>query len=144
MKLFWKVYSFLFFAIALKNAVVLFNKASLFTIYYHITVVFNGWYIVPYLFNALNALLECIVAVFLFAYAFDLNFLLPAPMWLFYLRLLSDCFGHSFEWQMIQASLYQSKMIAAIGIASLIIPIIPSYMAQWRMSLSAKGGSAHG
>jgi hypothetical protein len=139
MKLFWKVYSFLFFTIVLSNALSLFSKASIVATYYHITVVFNSWFIIPYLFNALNALLACIACAYLFAYAFDINFLLPAPAWLFYLRLLSECFGHSFEWQMIQASFYQNKFLAIVGLASLIIPIIPSYIAQWRMSYPKMG-----
>ena len=118
----------------LNNALQLLNKDSLIEIYYNTTIVFSPWHIIPYLLNILNALIACIVCVFIFGYAFDLQSLPEAPQWLFYVRLLSDGIGHSYEWQIVQSGFSQSKLTGFLGLASLILPILPSYLAQWRMT----------
>ena len=134
MKLFWKMYACLFFVIVLSNALQLFNKDSLFGVYYNTTIVFNKWYIVPYVLNILNALIGCVVFLFILGYALDLDYLTRAPQCLFYLRLLSDSTGHSYELKMAQSAFYQGKLLGLITLASLILPILPSYMALWRMT----------
>jgi hypothetical protein len=138
MKLFWKFYSILFFAIVLNNALQLLNKNSLFGIYYNTTIVFSSWFIIPYFLNILNALIACIVCIFIFGYAFDVQVLSKAPQWLFYARLLSDCTGHSYELKMIQASFSHGELWGFIGLASLVLPMLPSYLAQWRITFNQK------
>ena len=134
MKLFWKFYSLIFFTIMLNNALQLLNKNSLLEVYYNTTIVFSNWHIIPFSLNILNALIACIVCVFIFGYAFDLQCLPEAPQWLFYVRLLCDGIGHSYEWQIVQSGFSQSKLTGFLGLASLILPILPSYLAQWRMT----------
>jgi len=138
MKLFWKLYSFLFLVIMLSNASQIINKNSLLGIYYNTTIIFSNWFIIPYFLNILNALIGCLVWVFIFCYAFDVKGLNRAPQWLFYLRLLSDCTGHSYELKMIQSAFSQGKLWGFIGLASLILPILPSYLAFWRMTFDRK------
>jgi len=60
------------------------------------------------------------------------------PLWLFYLRLFSDCTGHAYEFKIVQSGFSQSKLWGAVGLASLILPILPSYIAQWRMTFNKK------
>ena len=138
MKLFWKFYSVLFLTIVLTDAIQLLDKDSLWGVYYNTTIVFSNWFIIPYFLNILNALIACIVCLYLFNYAFDLHILSQAPQWLFYLRLFSDCTGHSYEIKMIQAGFYQGKLLGFISLASLIIPILPSYLAHWRITFKLK------
>jgi len=134
MKAFWKFYFALFFAIAVNNALQLLNNGSPIGVYYHTTIVFSNWFIIPYFLNILNSLITLIVCLFIFGYAFDVKNLSRAPQWLFYLRLLSDCTGHSYEFKMIQSGFYQGTLWGFIGLASLILPILPSYIAQWKMT----------
>ena len=138
MKLFWKFYSFVFYIIVLNNALQLLNKDSLIEIYYHTTIVFSPWHIIPYLLNILNVIINAIVCIFVLAYAFDLKTLPQAPLSLFYARLLSDSVGHSYEWQIILSGFSQSKFAGFLGVASLTIPILPSYLALWRITYKQK------
>jgi hypothetical protein len=138
MKLFWKFYSILFFAIVLSNALQLLNKNSLFGVYYNTTIVFSNWFVVPYFLNILNSLIACIVSIFIFGYAFDVQVLSSAPPWLFYIRLLSDCTGHSYELKMVQSGFSHGKLWVFIGLTSLVLPILPSYIAQWKMTFIKK------
>ena len=138
MKLFWKFYSFVFYIIVLNNALQLLNKDSLIEIYYHTTIVFSPWHIIPYLLNILNALINAIVCIFVLGYAFDLKGLSRAPQLLFYARLLSDSIGHSYEWQIILSGFSQSKFAGFLGLASLILPLLPSYLALSRITFKQK------
>jgi len=137
MKLFWKSYSVLFLAIVLGNGLQLLDKNSSIAVYYNTTIIFGSWHIVPYIINVLNALINGIVCIYILGYAFDLKGLSKAPPLLFYARLLSDCFGHSFEMKTVQSGLSQGYLTGFIGLASLVLPILPSYLAQWRMTFSA-------
>jgi len=138
MKLFWKFYAFLFLAIVFNSAFQLLDKDSLFGVYYNTTIVFSKWYIFPYVLNILNSLIACTVCFFIFGYAFDLKALPSSPPWLFYLRLFSDCTGHSYEFKMVQSYFSQGELWGILGLASLILPILPSYLAQWRMTFSKR------
>lgn len=138
MKLFWKFYSFLLLAIVSSNALQLLNQNSLLEVYYNTTMAFSSWYAIPYFLNILNALIACIVCLFIFGYAFDVKSLSKTPPWLFYVRLLSDCTGHSYELKMIQSAFAQANLHGLIELASLIVPILPSYLAQWRMTFKTK------
>jgi len=138
MKLFWKLYSCLFLAIVLSNAVQLLNKDSMIGVYYNTIIVFSNWYIIPYFLNILNALITSIVCLFIIGYAFDVKNFSTAPQWLFYARLLSDCTGHSYEVKMIQSGFAQGKYWGMIAIASMVLPILPSYLAQIRMTFKQK------
>lgn len=134
LRLFWKFYSALFVAISLNSSLQILDKNSVWGVYYNTTIVFNDWYIIPYFLNILNTLIECIVCLFIFGYAFDVQALSRMPPWLFYVRLLSNCTGHTYQFKMIQASFSQGKIWGLIGLASLILPVLPSYIAQWRMT----------
>jgi len=134
MKFFWKLYSLLFLTIVLNNALQLFDKNYTAEVYYHTTMIFNNWFIIPYLLNILNALLSGIVAVMILTFAYDIHPLPRLPAWLLYARILSDCTGHSYEWQIIQAGFTQNTLTGLLGLGSLIIPLLPSYLAQWRMT----------
>ena len=136
MKLFWKFYSFLFFAIVLSNSLQVLNMNSVFGVYYSTTIVFSTWFIIPYFLNILNALIACIVCLLIFGYAFNVPFLSRAPQWLFYLRLLSDCTGHSYELKMVQSGFSHGNFWGFVEIASLVLPILPSYIALWRMTFN--------
>lgn len=136
MKLFWKLYFALFFAIVLSNALELLNKNSIIGVYYNTAMIFSNWFIIPYFLNILNTLINCIVCLYIFGYAFNTKGLTSAPSWLFYVRLLSDCVGHSYDMQTVQAGFYQGKLSGLLTIAALTFPIIPSYLAQWRMTFN--------
>lgn len=138
MKIFIKFYSFLFYLIVLSNALQLLNPNSISGIYYNTTIVFNTWYILPYFLNIFNALINCIVCVIIFAYAFDMQGLPAIPLWLFYVRIFSDCTGHSYDIKMVQSGFAQGKLFGFIGLASLILPVLPSYLIQWRLRFNHK------
>lgn len=138
MKLFWKFYSFLFLAIVLSSTLQVLNKDSLYGVYYNTTIAFSNWYAIPYFLNILNALIDCIVCLFIFGYAFDVKELSKAPRWLFYVRLFSDCTGHSYEFKMVQSGFTHGGLWGYIELASLVLPILPSYLAQWRMTFKQK------
>jgi len=138
MKLFWKFYSLIFYIIVLNNALQLLNKDSLIEIYYNTTIVFSPWHIIPYLFNILNVLINAIVCIFVLGYAFDLKGLSKVPPSLFYALLLSDSVGHSYEWQIILSGFSQSKFSGFLGLASLTLPILPAYLALWRITFKQK------
>ena len=134
MKLFWKFYCFLFLAITLSNLTELLDKNSPFGVYYNTTIVFNPWFILPYWLNIINAFIMGIVCAYTIGYAFNLKGFQKAPTWLLVIRLLSDATGHAYEIKMIQSAFYQNKWAGFIGLASLILPILPSYLAHWRMT----------
>jgi hypothetical protein len=136
MKIFWKSYSFLFFVIVLNNALQLLNKDSLIGVYYNTTIVFSNWYIIPYFLNILNALIACIVCLLIFGYAFNVQILSRAPQWLLYLRLFCDCTGHSYELKIVQSWFSHGKLWGFVELATLVLPILPSYLAQWRMTFN--------
>jgi len=138
MKLFWKFYSVLFIFLAWSSALQLLNKDSVLGVYYNTTIVFSNWYIIPYFLNILSALIACIVGLFVLGYSFDVKGFSQMPLWLFYLRLFSDCTGHAYEFKIVQSGFSQSKLWGAVGLASLILPILPSYIAQWRMTFNKK------
>jgi len=137
-KLFWKYYAFLFLVIVLSNGFLLFNPHSHPAVYYHTLMAFNIKYITAYLLNILNLALNTIACVLIFIYAFQTPVLYKAPYWLFYARFLSDLTGHSWEWQMIQASMAQGIFWGLLGLAALVLPIVPSYFPQWRLTFSQK------
>ena len=134
MKIFWKFYSVLFLVITSSSALQLLDKNSFLGVYYNTTIVFSNWYIIPYILNILCILITCIVCLFIFGYAFDIKSIPRTPRWLFYVRILSECTGHAYEFKMIQSRFYQSKVWGFVGIATLILLILPSYIAQWRMT----------
>ena len=136
MKLFWKFYAFLFLAIIFYNSLQLLDKNALPSLYYSAMMAFNSWYMVPYLLNILNALLSAIVCILIFYYAFKKQILYKAPYWLFYARLLSDFTGHSYAWQLVHTAMTQGIFWGLLGLASLILPILPSYLAQWHMTFN--------
>lgn len=138
MKLFWKLYSVLFSSIILSSALQLLDKNSFIEVYYNTTIVFSNWFIIPYLFNILNVFLGCIACIYIFFYAFDIQGLSRAPQWFFYLRLLSDCTGHSYGLKMVQSGFTQGELTGFIGLATLILPILPSYIIQWRITFKQK------
>jgi len=134
MKLFWKIYSFLFLAIVLNDAIQILDKGSHLGVYYNTTIVFSNWFFIPYFLNLLSVLINGIACLFLFGYAYEIKKLSIAPQWLFYLRILCDCVGHTYGWQMIRSGFSQSKLAGFAGLASMILPILPSYLAQWRQT----------
>ena len=134
MKLFWKYYAFLFLAIVLNNGLALLNPNSPSALYYNTLIAFNRWYIMAYLFNILNLGLSIIAGILIFNYAFKIQILSKTPYWLFYMRLLSDLTGHSWEWQLIQANMTQEILWGLLALFSWILPIAPSYFAHWRLS----------
>ena len=138
MKIFWKFYAFLFYFIVLSNAYQLLGKDALLSVYYNTAIVFSHWYIVPYFLNILNVLIACAVSFYIFGYAFDIEAISKAPIWLFYIRLLSELTGHSYEIKMLQAQFSHGNIWGYIILASLIFPIIPSFIAQWRMCFNKK------
>jgi len=97
---------------------------------------FNSWYIIPYLLNIINVFLSATACVLIFYYAFKKHVLYRAWYWLFYARLLSDFTGHSYAWQLIQIDITQGTLWGLLGVASLILPLFPSYLAQWRMTFN--------
>lgn len=138
MKLFWKLYSFLFLTIILSIGSQLLDPNAIIGAYYNTTIVFSKWFAIPYLLNILNFLVSATVAVFLLGYAFDVQSLSRAPRWLFYLRVLSDCSGHNYEWQSVLAGFAQSKLAGSIALASLTIPLLPSYILQYKITFKKK------
>jgi hypothetical protein len=138
MKLFWRAYFLLFFVIVLSNALQLLNKNSVIGVYYNTAIIFSNWFIIPYFLNILCALINCIVCLFIFGYAFDVPGISRAPQWLFYVRILIDCIGHSYDLKTIQAGFYQGKLSGFLTLAALILPILPSYLAHWRMTFNRK------
>jgi len=138
MKLFWKLYSLLFLLIVAGNAAQVLDKNSTFGVYYQTTLIFNHWYIIPYFLNIFNTLASCVVVLFIFGYAFDLSILSRAPVWFFYLWIFSNTVGHAYEFQMVHAAFYQSTWAGLVATASLFVPILPTYLALWRMSTPTK------
>ncbi|MBF0504026.1 MAG: hypothetical protein HQL14_02875 [Candidatus Omnitrophica bacterium] len=134
MRLFWKFYTALFLVTIFNNGLVLLNKNSPLSIYYHTMMAFNSWFIVPYLVNIINVLLSLIVAFYILNYAFKTDVVLRAPYWIFYARILSDLTGHSYTWQYIQSGLIQGGFWGWLGLASFIIPLAPSYIVQWHIT----------
>jgi len=143
MKIAWKVYSFLFFTSSLNNAVILLDKNSAFSIYYNITIIFSGWHTIPYFLNIFNVFIACLIALYIFAYAFDMPDLPSLPVWFFYVRLLSDIFGHSYEFKMVLSGFIQGKLIGLLAASTLVLPLFPSYLAQWRMTFNHKKGDRY-
>ena len=138
MKLFWKAYSVLFFLIVLSNASAMINQGSLPSVYYKTTIIFSGWYIFPYFFNIVNSIIYCVICLIIVAYAFDLPGMPQVPKSLFYARLLSDCFGHTYEMKMIQSGFSQGRVWGLIGLMSLILPVLPSYLVHWQITFKRK------
>ena len=138
MKFFWKFYAILFYLIVLSNVFQVFNKESVFGIYYTTTIVFSNWFILPYFLNILNTLISCIACLYVLGFAFDIKNFSQAPPWLFYIHLVGDCIGHSYEIKIIQAGFFQSKMAGFLALAYLTLPILPSYIVLWRMSIKQK------
>jgi len=138
MKLFWKIYLGLFTFIVINSVIQLLNKNSVIGVYYNTTIVFNKWHIIPYFLNILNALINCIVCLYLFGYAFEIKNLARAPVWLFYVRLLLDCTGQTYGLKLLQSGFAQDNFYGLLGVASLVFPILPSYLAQWRMTFKHK------
>ena len=138
MKIFWKFYAFLFYLIVLSNAIQLLGKDSLLGVYYNTTIVFSQWFIIPYFLNILNVLIACIVSLYIFGYAFDIQALSKAPKWLFYVRIFTECSGHNYEIKMLQSYFSHDNIWGYALLAALFFPILPSYIAQWRMSFSLR------
>ena len=138
MKLFWKVYSLLFLVIVWSNLYQLFSKDSPFAVYYNTTIILSSWLAIPYFFNILNVLTACIVCLFVFAFAFDIRTMALVPVWFFYARILIDCVGHSYEFKMIQAGFTHGNSWGCIALASLILPVLPSYLALWKLTFKIK------
>jgi len=134
MNLFWRFYSVLFFTLVASSTYHLINKDSVYLIYYKTTIIFSNWYVIPYFLNILNTLITGLVCLFIVGYAFDIPTLSRLPKWFFYLRILSDCTGHAFEWKMIQSGFAQGTLGGLISLTALILPILPSYIAQFKMT----------
>jgi len=134
MKLFWKLYSLLFYLIVLSNALQILNPNSIVGVYYNTTIVFSNWFIIPYFLNIFNGLINCIVFIIIVTYAFDIKALPQAPAWLFYVRILSDCTGHSYDMKMVESGFAQGIIFGFIALALLILPVLPSYFLQWHIT----------
>lgn len=134
MKLFWKFYSVLFYIITLQATAQFLDQKSILVVYYNTAIVFSHWFIIPYFFNILSVLINCAICVFIFCYSSDVKGLFRMPSWLFYLRLLSDGAGHSFDTKTVQAGFAQGELLGFIDLFSLIVPVLPSYFIQWKMT----------
>jgi len=134
MKLFWKIYAWFFLALVSTNAGQFFDSDSMLTVYYHTTIIFNNWYTIPYILNILNAVLYCILCLFIFGYAYDINGISRLAPFYFFLRLLSDATGHTYELKIIQSSFAQSKLAGLVGLACLSLLVLPSYLVHWKMT----------
>ena len=128
----------MFFAVAWNHALPLLNNNSPFGTYYGVVMVFNTWYVFPYFFNIFNVLINVIVSVLILGYAYNPGGLPRIPVWLFYVRLLSDCTGHSFESKMIEADFSQGNLAGVLGLVSMTVPILPSYLALYLMTFRNK------
>jgi hypothetical protein len=138
MKLFWKFYACLFFAIILNHGLELLNKDSPTSLYYNTLTAFNNWYLVPYLLHILNIALGLGISILIFNYAFNDRILFATPYWLFFLRLFCEFTGHSYDWQLIQTNFSQGYGWGFLGLATITFPLLPSYIAQWSITFKEK------
>ncbi len=134
MKIFAKFYAFLFFILAEKSLLDLFNSHSQITVYYKTTIIFSNWLIAPYFFNIFDALLNLFVSLLIFAYAFDMQGLFKTTRWFLFVRLIADCLGHSYRMKIMQADFVQGNLPGLLGMLTVLLPVLPSYLIQWRMS----------
>ena len=124
-------------AIILFNGSELLHKSSPTSFYYHTLIAFNSWYILPYLLNILNVILGSIISFMIFNYAFKDRDSYTAPYWLFFLRLFCEFTGHSYDWQLVQTNFSQGYSWGFLGLASMLVPLVPSYIVLWRLTRPA-------
>ncbi|MDE1921709.1 MAG: hypothetical protein KGI24_09775 [Candidatus Omnitrophica bacterium] len=138
MKLIWKTYSCLFFIMAVNDTLQLLNEKSSVWVFYHMTMAFSNRFAVFYALNLFNAMISGFVGVFILAYAFKMKDLPKLPVWLLCLRLFSDCTGHSYGWEIIKSGFSQGQLAGLTGVVVWALPIVPSYLIQWRMTFAQK------
>jgi hypothetical protein len=135
MKLFWKSYSILFLFITAGNFLYFINPHSAFQFYYFTLMTLDPSYYIAFFLNALNITLTLASAFIGLFYAFNvrLNFLVLVE-YLLWGRFLSDIAGHHYEIKFIQSAFVQDRHFGLVAIASIVIPLIPSYIAHYRYS----------
>ncbi len=132
MKLFWKSYAIFFIVISLGNASSFLSPDSQARLYYDMMMKFYPYYTILFALNILNLVLTLLGAAIVFFYAFNIKHSFAMWRWVFIVRLLSDLAGHHYEWKFIQGAFVSSTFAGIIGIASLTVSVIPSYIAHYR------------
>ncbi|MDE2223244.1 MAG: hypothetical protein KGK03_09280 [Candidatus Omnitrophica bacterium] len=137
-KFIWRVYTCIFFLLAVNDASGIFDTQSSLNVYYHTAIILNSWFFLPFVLNVLNVLIECLVGILIFAYVFDVKDTPRLAPELFYIRLLTDLSGHAYSFEIIKSDFVQERLLGLVGLAILIMPVLPSYFIQWRMTFSHK------
>ena len=136
MKIFWKSYAVLFFLIALSNALSFLNETSVARLYYGAMISFSPLYFIYFAFNVLNIFLALITSFIVILYALDIKHPSPLWRWLFFFRLVSEVWGHHYEWKYIQSILTHEAYYGYVTIACIFIPLLPSYLAHFRYAFN--------
>ena len=129
----WKIYFFLFIAMAIHNLLGLLDPPSTAYIYYHVLVTFDKNYSLSYLLNLASAILTVASIIPLFLYVFQIR-LFGKRLWqgLFLMRALFDIIGHPYELKLIE-SVFRMNVWYALGSLSLLLVLtIPSYVALYQ------------
>lgn len=136
MKIIWKSYAILFFFITLGNALNFFQADSPAKLYYAMMLHFYSGYAILYWLNILNIIITIISSLIVLCFAFDIPWAKSVAIGFFFLRIITEALGHHYELKYIQGSFAQGAYSAALTIAALTFPTIPSYIAHFRYAFN--------
>ena len=129
----WKIYSLLFFFLALANIASIFSSESILYSYYHTLIAFNRQYFIAYYLNVASALMSFFSLAPLVLFTFRIRFLNKHFwQWLFYARVIFDLTGHAYEVKFVKSLFYSNFWPAVLSIVLFIATMIPSYIAHFQ------------
>ncbi len=127
----WKIYGVLLTSIVTHDVIAFLSPDSELRTYYTILIAFNKLYFIPLLLNILSMVINCLVPIVVFYYAFNMSS--DKKFWKIFLfvRIFFDLTGHFYSLQLIKSAYFQSPTYALACIGILLIPILPSYIAHY-------------
>ncbi len=127
----WMIYGALLTSLITRDAIDILSKNSAFFTYYTILIAFKKTYLIYFIFNMISILINLLIPLVVFYYAFDIKSNMKFWKAYFFLRIFFDLTGHYYDLQTIKASFAQNSTYGFVTIWIFTIPLIFSYIAHY-------------
>ena len=127
----WKLYSVFFAVMTVSGLRDIFLKDSPFVLYYTILIAFHKSYIVFLILNIASLMINVLVNVVVWCYAYQVSGSVKFWRVFFFVRIFFDLLGHHYDWQYIKSAFVQSFPYGLAAVGVFILPLVPSYLAHY-------------
>ena len=131
----WKIYFLLYLLLTSITMTNFFSTGSQIHRYYHILIGYHIFFLIPYFLNVCSIFLNILACIGFYFFLYK-TFVLSKKFWkiIFYLRLVTDLLGRSYEVQFLTTLYFDDIYIFYILIITILLIYIPSYLALYQYS----------